>query len=78
MRNKTLFAPFVFNGYYNYLVFEVYIREVLLPNLSSGDVVVMDNISFHKKESIKLLIESVGASILFIPPYCLDLNLIEH
>ena len=78
LRNRTLFAPFVFTGYCNSSVFETYLQNVLLPQLSKGDVVVMDNIAFHKKESVKLLIESVGATILFIPPYCPDLNLIEH
>ena len=38
----------------------------------------MDNMAFYKKESITTIIESVGATILFIPPYCPDLNLIEH
>ena len=78
LRNKSLFAPFVFTGHCNSSVFETYLQNVLLPQLSRGDVVVMDNISFHKKESVELLIESVGATILFIPPYCPDLNLIEH
>lgn len=78
MRNKKLFAPFVFTGHCNSLVFETYLSSVLLPELSRGDVVVMDNIAFHKKEPVKTLIESVGATILFIPAYCPDLNLIEH
>jgi len=78
LRNKKLFAPFVFTGNCNSSVFETYLINVLLPELSKGDVVVMDNIAFHKNESVKTLIESVGATILFIPPYCPDLNLIEH
>ena len=78
LRNRTLFASFVFTSYCNSSVFETYMQNVLLPQISKGDVVVMDNIAFDKKESVKLLIESVGATILFIPPYCLDLNLIEH
>ena len=78
LRNGTLFAPFVFTGHCNSSVFETYLKNVLIPELSRGDVVVMDNIAFHKKESVKLLIDSAGATILFIPPYCPDLNLIEH
>ncbi len=57
---------------------KTYLQNVLLPQLSKGDAVVIDNIAFHKKQSVKLLIEPVGATILFIPPYCPDLNLIEH
>jgi transposase len=78
LRNKSLFAPFVFTGHCNSSLLETYLQNVLLPQLSRGDVVVMDNISFYKQESVKLLIESVGTTILFIPPYCPNLNLIEH
>ena len=38
----------------------------------------MDNISFHKTDKIKNLLESVGCSILYLPPYSPDLNDIEH
>ena len=64
LRN-TLFAPFVFTGYCNSSVFETYLQNVLLPQLSKEDIVIMDNIVFHKKESVKLLIEAVATTILF-------------
>ncbi|KJV71214.1 DDE superendonuclease family protein [Orientia tsutsugamushi str. TA716] len=41
-------------------------------------IVIMDNINFHKNTIIKVLIESVGCSILFLPMYSQDLNPIEH
>ena len=46
--------------------------------LKNGDVVVMDNASFHKSKKIKDLIEKTGASLIFLPPYSPDLNPIEN
>ncbi len=58
-------------------VFRAYLREVLLPTLKHGDIVIMDNLSSHKATSIETLISSVGASIQFLPAYSPDLNPIE-
>ena len=44
--------------------FEVLIEKCLVPQLWSGAVVVMDNLPAHKVDSIKPMIETVGASIL--------------
>lgn len=58
-------------------VFRAYVQGVLCPVLSSGDIVVMDNLSPHKNESTLTLIEAAGASVLFLPAYSPDLNPIE-
>lgn len=58
-------------------VFQAYAREVLLPTLSEGDIVVMDNLGAHKNAETIRLIESVGAKVCFLPPYSPDLNPIE-
>lgn len=58
-------------------VFRAYIKEVLLPTLKHGDIVIMDNLSSHKATSIEALINSVGASVRFLPAYSPDLNPIE-
>ena len=47
----------------------------MLPN---GNVVVMDNASFHKSEKIQELIEAAGCLLDYLPPYSPDLNPIEH
>jgi transposase len=57
--------------------FEVYVEQVLAPTLRQGDVVFMDNLSFHKAPRILTLIEAVGAHLEFLPPYSPDLNPIE-
>ncbi|MEG5238662.1 MULTISPECIES: transposase [unclassified Microcoleus] len=54
--------------------FEVFIAQCLVPQLWSGAVVVMDNLPAHKVDSIKPMIEAVGASILCLSPYSPDFN----
>jgi transposase len=57
--------------------FLVYVTHALLPMLRSGDVVVMDNLPGHKLDKVRELIESVGATLLYLPPYSPDFNPIE-
>jgi len=59
-------------------VFEAWITLELLPVLPNGNVVVMDNASFHKSEKIQELIEAAGCLLEFLPPYSPDLNPIEN
>lgn len=53
-------------------VFEVFVRGVLVPELRPGDLVVMDNLSSDKMAGVRVLIESVGAETLYLPPYSPD------
>lgn len=50
---------------------------MLLPNLTSGQVLILDNASFHKSVESQKLIEAAGCKLLFLPPYSPDLNPIE-
>jgi len=50
---------------------------VLVPELGPGDVVVMDNLSSHKRQRTRERIEAAGAELLFLPPYSPDYNPIE-
>ena len=58
-------------------VFEVFVRQVLAPSLSNGDVVVWDNLNVHKNSAAREAIEAAGARIEPLPPYSPDLNPIE-
>lgn len=58
-------------------VFRAYVREVLVPTLRPGDLVVMDNLAPHKNEQTLALIEAAQAKALFLPAYSPDLNPIE-
>ena len=55
-------------------VFETYVERVLAPSLRSGQLVVMDNLTAHKAQRIKELIEQRGCELLYLPPYSPDLN----
>ena len=58
-------------------VFREYVRQVLVPTLRPGDIVVLDNLSAHKDAEAIRLMESAGAEVWFLPPYSPDLNPIE-
>jgi transposase len=70
-------APFVFKGNTDGPAFETYVEFLLAPKLRRGDIVVMDNLSSHKHDVIRTLIEARGATIEYLPPYSPDLNPIE-
>jgi transposase len=60
------------------VVFETYVERVLAPSLSAGQVVVMDNLSAHKGERVRELIERRGCELVFLPPYSPDFSPIEE
>ena len=59
-------------------VFEAYVEQALVPSLSAGQVVVMDNLSAHKGGRVRELVEGAGCELLYLPPYSPDLNPIEE
>jgi transposase len=59
-------------------VFEACVERVLAPTLVAGQVVVMDNLSAHKGEGVRELIEERGCQVLFLPSYSPDYNPIEE
>jgi transposase len=65
------------DGAVNRAAFEAFVRQVLVPTLSPGDVVVMDNLSSHKGPRVRELVGAAGAAVLYLPPYSPDLNPIE-
>jgi transposase len=75
---RGMIAPFVLNGPINRIAFEAYVEQVLVPELRPGDIVIMDNLSSHKGQRTRQMIETAGASLLFLPPYSPDFNPIEN
>ncbi len=59
-------------------VFEAYVERVLAPSLRRGQIVIMDNLSAHKTDRVRELIERRGCELLYLPPYSPDLNPIEE
>ena len=58
-------------------IFEEWVEKCLVPTLSKGDLVVMDNLSSHKGPRVEQLIEAAGAELRYLPPYSPDMNPIE-
>lgn len=67
----------VLDGPMNGEAFKAYVDQVLVPELASGDIVVMDNLPAHKITGIREAIEAAGATLLYLPPYSPDFNPIE-
>ena len=78
LRAEGLTAPTVVDGAMTGDVFVAYVRQQLVPTLKPGDVVVMDNLSSHKRAEVKTAIEAAGATLRYLPPYSPDLNPIEN
>ena len=58
-------------------VFRTYVKQVLGPTLTPGDIVVMDNLRAHKAVGVQQAIARRGARLLYLPPYSPDLAPIE-
>ena len=77
LRCHGLTAPWIVNVPMNRRIFETYVETQLAPTLSPGDVVILDNVAFHKSERAEALVGDRGAWLLFLPAYSPDLNPIE-
>jgi transposase len=78
LRHNRIEAPWLLEGPIDGESFTIYVEKVLLPTLRPGDIVIMDNLGSHKGKTIRRLIRSVGAKLLFLPKYSPDLNPIEQ
>ena len=78
LRLSGLTAPMLLDGPMNRDAFEAYVEQVLLPTLTPGDVVILDNLPAHRSMSVRATIEAAGATLRFLPPYSPDFNPIEN
>jgi len=77
LRLNGLTAPMVLDGAMNGAAFAAYVRQVLAPTLTPGDIVVMDNLPAHKTADVRAAIKDAGAQLFLLPPYSPDMNPIE-
>jgi transposase len=77
LREGGVEAVMAVDGALNGDLFVAYVEECLVPTLSAGDVVILDNLSSHKRAEARALIEAAGAALIFLPAYSPDLNPIE-
>jgi len=77
LRADGLSCPLVIDGAVNGDLFVAYVEQQLVPSLRAGDIVVMDNLSSHKRARVRQAIEGAGCELRYLPPYSPDLNPIE-
>lgn len=78
LRHDRLTAPCVFDGPINGVSFRAYVDQILVPTLSPGDIVILDNLGSHKSKAARDAIRHAGARLWFLPKYSPDLNPIEQ
>jgi transposase len=78
LRLHGITAPWVLDGPMNLNAFRAYVEQVLVPTLTPGDIVVMDNLVVHHHPAIRIAIEACGAHLYYLPPYSPDFNPIEN
>jgi transposase len=86
-KNTTLIAALTFEGMgesmiiegsANAVAFEQYVEEILVPSLTTGQIVIMDNLAVHKGKRVEELIQAQGCQVLFLPAYSPDFSPIEE
>ncbi len=78
LRHDRIDASWVIDGPINGDIFIAYVKEVLAPTLSKGDIVILDNLDSYKGKAARKAIRAVGAHLIFLPAYSPDLNPIEQ
>ena len=77
LTHNALIAPWVIKGAMDGPAFAAYIREVLVPEIEPGTVVVLDNLATHRNKEAEAALRAHGCWFLHLPPYSPDLNPIE-
>ena len=78
LRPRGLTAARTCAGPLTAALFEDWVETCLVPTLSPGEIVVMDNLPAHKGPRVKQLIEAAGAELRYLPAYSPDMNPIER
>lgn len=78
VRLSGVVAPFAFEGATDGVAFRAYVDGQLVPELTPGDVVVVDNLGAHKVVGIREAIQAAGARLMYLPPYSPDLSPVEN
>ena len=68
----------VLDGPMNGPAFLAYVEQLLVPTLTRGMIVVMDNLAAHRIAGVRTAIEAAGARLLLLPPDSPDFNPIEN
>ena len=75
--NGKLLCPTKYDWSTNSAWFLEWLEWFLLPLLTTGSVIILDNASFHKKSEVYRIAASYGCRVIFLPPYSPDKSKIE-
>lgn len=78
LRRRGISATMVIDEPTDGDVFLAYVEQVLIPTISPGEIVILDNLASHKVAGVQEAIQGAGAVLLYLPPYSPDLNPIEN
>ncbi len=78
LTHENLIAPWVIKGAMDGAAFTTYVREVLVPEIEPGTVIICDNLATHKNKQAAQALRDAGCWFLYLPPYSPDLNPIEQ
>lgn len=78
LRLSGMETGMVVEGAVNTAGFEAYVREILVPSLKPGDIVLLDNLICHKSPRVRGLVQACGCRLLFLPAYSPDFSPIEQ
>jgi transposase len=78
LRLAGVTAALAFRGGTDTGTFQEYVERVLVPELRPDDVVVWDNLTPHRAETVVQAVEGTGAEVIPLPPWSPDLNPIEE
>lgn len=59
-------------------IFTQFLEKSLKPVLKPEHVIVMDNVGFHKVQTVADMIKEIGCTLIYLPPYHPELNPIEE
>lgn len=78
LTSNAMIAPWVIKGAMDGPAFAAYIREVLIPEVPPGTVIILDNLATHRNKEATQALRDHGCWFLYLPPYLPDLNPIEQ
>ena len=59
-------------------VWSLFVREILLPSLRPGQIVLWDTLPVHQNQTVRQLIAAHGCHVRFRPPYSPDCSPIDQ
>ena len=78
LTQDALITPWAIKGAMDGPAFAAYICEVLIPEVTLGTVVILDNLATHRNKEADQSLRDHGCWLLYLPPYSPDLNPIEQ